>query len=237
MRIQITLLAACLSLAACGPQEEPKTELAPELTPKSFNAVWQISDSVTELKTLDGSEPPLLAEAKATYDENRQALAAGDRSFDGTAQCQPHGVPRLLFEEMPFEFMVQNQPDYVGILYQWNRLVRNIEMDKEHYEPLGPTYLGQSVGHWEGNTLVVDTNGFNEETLLDAAGMPHSDQLNVIERYSLSDDGNQLHVELTIEDPATFSSSWKTSAVFNKLPGQWIEEDVCVERLNLDAYK
>lgn len=206
-------------------------------TREAFNGVWQITSKVTALKTIDGKEPPLLPEAKAVYEQHRKARKAGDLSYDITTQCQPHGVPRLLFEAMPFEIMVQKQPKYVGLFYQWNRLARIVEMDKAHYEPLGPTYLGQPVGKWEGDTLVVDTNGFGDTTMLDTEGMPHSDQLRVIERYSLSNSGNQLNVQLTIEDPKTFSSSWQTRATFKRVKNGRIQEDVCVERLGLEQYK
>lgn len=229
LRRTIAILMTGLALVAYGEQGE--------FDRQSFNAVWQIGEPVFELKTPDLEEPPLRPEARALYDRNRQSRLAGDLSYDSTTQCLPHGVPRLLFEEMPFEFMVQQEPDYVGILYQWNRLVRIIEMDREHYEPLGPTFLGQSVGRWEGNTLVIDTNGFNDSTLLDAAGMPHSDQLHVIERYSLSADGDQLQVELVIDDPIVFLSPWTTRALFDKQEGKRIQEDVCVERLGLEQYR
>lgn len=204
---------------------------------EAFNGVWQITSEVTALKTADGKQPPLLPEAKATYEKNRQARKAGDLSYDITTQCQPHGVPRLLFETMPFEIMVQKQPKYVGLFYQWNRLVRVVEMDKAHYEPLGPTYLGQPVGKWDGDTLVVDTNGFGDTTVLDAEGMPHSDQLHVIERYTLSKNGQQLNAQINIEDPKTFSSPWQTQATFKRVKNGRIEEDVCVNRLGLEQYK
>lgn len=229
LRSTAAILTLGLVLAGCGDQEE--------LARRGFNAVWQISEPVVELRTLEHEEPPLLPEASAIYDRNRQSRLAGDLSYDSTIQCLPHGVPRLIFEEMPFEFMVQDQPDYVGIFYQWNRLVRIIEMNKEHYEPLGPTFLGQSVGRWEGNTLVIDTNGFKDSTLLDSAGMPHSDQLHVVERYSLSADGDQLEVEIAIDDPIVFSSPWRTRALFDKQVGTRIQEDVCVERVGLEQYE
>lgn len=200
-----------------------------------FDGVWQVEGVTTAVRTTDGKEPPLRPDAKAKYEERRASFKKGDKRFDPTQQCQPHGVPRLLYEPMPFEIMVQ--PTQVLLMHQWNRLVRWVDLDKPHSEALGPTFLGQSVGHWDGNTLVIDTNAFNDSTLLDAQGMPHSDQLHVIERYTLDKSGNKLNATVAVEDPQTFSQPWETKVSFKRLRNTKIEEDVCVERLNLDQYK
>jgi hypothetical protein len=94
-----------------------------------------------------------------------------------------------------------------------------------------------TVARWEGPTLIVDTNGFNDSTFLDAGGMPHSDQLHVVERYELDRSGNQLTALITLEDPATFSAPWDTQVRFRRLRGVRIPEDVCVERLGLKQYQ
>lgn len=209
--------------------------LAASLPHAEFDGVWQVTGATTALRTSDGKEPPLLPAAKAVYDQHRQSYRKGDKKFDQTLQCQPPGVPRLSFDAMPFEIMVQAKQ--VVLMHQWNRLVRFVDIDKAHSEPLGPTFLGQSVGRWEGDTLVVDTNGFNDSTLLDAQGLPHSDQLQVIERYSLSNNGKRLDAVITINDPQTFSVPWNTKVSFKRLNNVRIAEDVCVERLDLDQYK
>jgi hypothetical protein len=200
-----------------------------------FNGVWQVVGNITALRTTDNKEPPLLPAAKQKYQQNRAAFSKGDQRFDSTVQCQPPGVPRLAYVAMPFEVMVQAKQ--VMLMYQWNRLVRWVDIDKAHSEPLGPTFLGQSVGRWDSNTLVVDTNGFGDNTLLDAQGMPHSDQLQVLERYTLSKNGQQLDAAITITDPQTFSAPWNTRVSFKRLTNVRIAEDVCVERLNLEQYK
>lgn len=224
MHKQLSVIAASLLLAA--------TACA---SPKQFEGVWQVIGNVAALRTTSGAEPPLLPEAKAVYDKHRASRKAGDTSYDPTRQCLPHGVPRIAYEPMPFELLPQAKQ--VVFMYQWNRLVRLVDLNKEHTEPPGPTFLGQSVGHWDGDTLVVDTNSFNDMSLLDADGMPHSDQLHVIERYTLDTSGNKMDAVITVEDPQTFSRPWETRVSFKRLHNVRIEEDVCVERLGLEQYK
>lgn len=200
-----------------------------------FTGVWQVVGKTTALKTVDGKEPPLLPETKKVYEQHRQSRKTGNLKFDPTQQCLPQGVPRLLYESMPFEILPQDK--HVVFMYQWNRLARIVDLNKPHTEPLGPTFLGQSVGTLAGNVLTVDTNAFNDMTLLDADGMPHSDQLHVIERYTLDKSGNKIDALITIEDPQTFSQAWDTRVSFKRLRNVKIEEDVCVERLGLEQYK
>jgi len=95
---------------------------------------------------------------------------------------------------------------YEGGAHMW----RIIYMDgREHPkgDRLNPTYLGHSIGHWEGDTLVVDVVGFNDRTWLDAAGHPHTEQLHVVERYTRLD-ANTLHYEATIDDPGAYTKPW-----------------------------
>lgn len=204
-------------------------------SPDAFTGVWQVINPTTALRTSDGTEPPLLPDAKKMYEQHRASRKASDTSYDPTAQCLPQGVPRVLYEPMPFEILPQAKQ--VVFMYQWNRLARIVDLNKPHTEPLGPTFLGQAVGQWDGASLVVDSNGFNDMTLLDADGMPHSDQLHVIERYTLDQTGNKLDALVTIEDPLTFSKPWNTRVSFKRLANVKIKEDVCVERLGLEQYK
>lgn len=200
-----------------------------------MTGVWQVVGHAGQLQTIDGKEPPLLPAARQTYQQNRAAIKAGDRRLDLTNQCLPPGVPRLLFTQMPFELLPQRER--VVFMYQWNRLARIADLDRPHSEPLGPTWLGQSISRWEGKALVVDTNAFNDRTFLDDAGMPHSDQLHVVERYTLDRSGNRLSATLRIEDPQTFAAPWEARVQFRRLRGAQIAEDVCVERLGLEQYK
>lgn len=204
-------------------------------TPDLNGAIWRPIDSRTELRQANGSPPPLLPEARKKYEENRAARRRGQTDFDPAERCVAPGVPRLLLQNMPFEFLQRDERIFIH--YQWNRLVRVIDMNIAQPEPYGPLLLGQSVGRWDGGTLVIDTISLDDRTLLDDAGMPHSDALHVIERYRLMNEGRTLQLALTIDDPKTFSKSWEARLRFRRDAGDRIEEDVCVERKGVVFWK
>ena len=87
------------------------------------------------------------------------------------------------------------------------------------------------MARWDGDTLVIDTAGFLEGTVLDDAGLPHSDALHLTERYRLDEDGRRLHARFTIEDPKTFTHSWTAQAQYDKRPGYELPEEVCADKL------
>jgi hypothetical protein len=201
----------------------------------SFEGVWQINHAVTTLKTADGQVPPLNAAAKKLYMQRVAKYRTGDaKSYDNTFLCKPMGEPRTSYEGQPFD-MVQGE-DTIFVGYTWNRMLRFIYLKDKHGELPGPTYYGTWIGKWDGATLVFDGIGFNDSTLLDAAGMPHSEDLHIVQRLMLKGDGNTLTIQTTFEDPQTFTKTWIAKHTYKKLPGAVIQEDVCPLRLKLDIY-
>jgi hypothetical protein len=110
---------------------------------------------------------------------------------------------------MPYPFQVVQGSQSILIAYQYADAVRTINMDKPRENPVD-SWMGWSNGHWEGDTLVVDVTGMNDQTWFDRAGDFHSDALHVVERYTLASPGI-LNYEATIEDPKVFSRPWKIS--------------------------
>ena len=117
----------------------------------------------------------------------RRAELFKDASNDPQAHCHLPGVPRAVYTPFPWE--VVQKPGLVVFLYEYPHGIRIVHTDGSHKHPEGRdvlnTWMGDSVGHWEGDTLVVDVNGFNDQTWLDMAANFHSDQLHVVERYTL----------------------------------------------------
>ena len=130
----------------------------------------------------------------------------------------------------PYPSKILQMPNLVVILFEGNlHSFRQIFLDrKEHPKDLDPTWWGDSIGHWEGDQLVVDTVGFNGKTWLDLAGHPASDQLHVIERYSRPDLGH-LKWEITIEDPVMYTRPWKVTEITPLLAKGDLIEYVCTE--------
>jgi hypothetical protein len=166
---------------------------------------------------------PYLPAALAQRDENR----AGWPKTDPEAKCYMPGIPRATYMPYPFQ-IVQGDGDILFV-YEFASANRIVHMSK-HQEPPVDSWMGWSNGHWEGDTLVIEVTGNNEQTWFDRAGNYHSDQLKVTERYTLKDE-NHLQYEATIEDPQTFSKPWKISLpLYKKIePNAQLLEFKCVE--------
>jgi hypothetical protein len=120
-------------------------------------------------------------------------------------------------------------PKEVLLLYEYDHTVRHVFTDgRKHPEDITPTYMGDSIGHWDGDTFVVDTVGFNGKTWLDRAGRPHSDQLHVIERFHRMNE-RDLELDITMEDPIALAKPWQVHFGF-QLHADWaLQEQVCAD--------
>lgn len=207
------------------------SSLASAATAPDLSGFWKPAAQADSLRTTSGEAPPLNAAAKKTYEQRLAAAKTGDRSFDNALQCRPPGVPRLMAES-PFE--IGQTDKEVVFLYQWNRLQRLVELRAHNdFDHVYPYYLGHPAGRWQGDTLVIDSVDFNDDTALDASGLPHSDALHVVERLRLKD-ASTLVDTITIEDGKTFTRQWETTLTYTRLPANTrLDQDVCVERLGL----
>lgn len=152
---------------------------------------------------VEGDEIPYLPAMAQKKKEN----LAHRFTADPELRCYLPGVPRAAYMPYPFQ-IVQGQKNIL-ISYEYAGGVRNIDMGHPGPAPID-SWMGWSVGHWEGDTLVVDVTGLNDKTWFDRAGDFHSDALHVTERYTLRNP-DVLMYEATIEDPKTFSRPWKIS--------------------------
>ncbi len=143
--------------------------------------------------------PAALEKKKANYAERLK--------LDPEVKCYLPGVPRANY--MPFPFQIVQSNKVILMSYEYDGGVRTIYMDNPGPAPVD-SWMGWSAGHWEGDTLVVDVTGMNDQTWFDRAGDFHSDMLHVVERYTPVSP-TILNYEATIEDPQTFSRPWKIS--------------------------
>jgi hypothetical protein len=175
----------------------------------------------------DGSAPvdvPCNAAAQKVF-KYRQDTEMKD---DPEGFCLPPGVPRMMYTPYPTEIF--QLPDRILFIYEGGAHVwRIIWMDgRKHPEDPNPTYLGDSIGRWEGDTLVVDAVGFNTQTWLDAAGHPHGEKLHVTEKFSRPN-MNTLRLEATIDDPEFYTKPWTVVTTATWRPGQELLEYICQE--------
>jgi hypothetical protein len=153
------------------------------------------------LGIVEGGRLPYLpgaAEQKRKNFENRVAL-------DPEVKCYLPGVPRAMY--MPYPFQVIQTPKYIMMVFTYARAVRTIYMDDQTEAP-ADSWMGWSNGRWDGETLVVDTKGFNGLAWFDRAGNFASEALHVVERFTAASPDHLLY-EATIEDPKTYSRPWK----------------------------
>jgi hypothetical protein len=148
-----------------------------------------------------GGKIPYKPEAAAKRDENRKNWL--DR--DPEVRCYLPGIPRATY--MPFPFQIIQNQRAVFMAYEYAGAVRDIYFN-DPGPPETDTWMGQSVGKWEGDTLVVVTTGFNDQTWLDRSGTHHSTKLKVTERFTMTSP-NHIQYEATLEDPEVFTEPWK----------------------------
>jgi len=191
----------------------------PDIKPGSadLTGVWMI-DRFQPALFPKGTTPPFTPWAEAKF------KTADTKVNDPNLACLPHGIPRLMFVPLPMEIL--QVPDKVLIYQEAGNQLRQIHLNRAHLKDPDPTYNGDSVGKWEGNTLVVDTVGFNDTTWLDHVGLPHTDALHVVERIHRVD-ANTLQDDFMIEDPKAYTKPWTASQKYTLKPGWEIAEYTC----------
>ena len=191
-----------------------------------FSGVWQGGGPVGDIKDglLPGEEIAMLPEAE-------KLMKGRLSSEDPEARCLPTGVPRVA----PYPWRMLQAPAYgdakiLYILFEGNiHSYRQIFVDgRKHPDDLEATWYGHSIGHWEGDTLVVETVGFNDKFWFDFRGHPHSEKLHTLERYTRTDMGS-LVVETTITDPVYYSKPFTIKFTARLRPGEELMEYICQE--------
>lgn len=143
-------------------------------------------------------------------------------------RCAPMGVPRMNYR---FDFEIEQSAGMVTILYSWNHAFRAIPLDGRPHAPASiKLFNGDSRGHWEGNTLVVDVTNFNDQTWFDAHGTIHTDALHVVERWTVVD-ANTINYEATLDDPKAFTRPWTIAFPIRRIKDAKYElyEEACFE--------
>ena len=164
------------------------------------------------------------------------ALAAERKAsgslYDPNGLCLPPGGPRLMTTPYPMEILQMPHQKRIVMIYEGaTHIWRNIYMDGRTHPPaetLTPTWLGHSVGRWEGETLVIDVVGFNEGSWIDMGGKPHTSKLHLVERFTRTDLFT-LHYEATIDDPGAYTAPWKLAFDVTWDPDGEIQEYICQE--------
>src|SRR5262245_8104469 len=204
----------------------------PFASPPDLSGIYWTTQYNAKIQIVGGGELPLTAAGKSAYEKNAAGLKDGS-IIDATRRyCVPDGLPRVLATPYPFE-IINGPPGQITMIHELNHQIRTIRMDKPmpgEKELLSfPFYNGHSVGHFEGDTLIVESAGFNDKTFIDGTGAPHTDQMRTVERIRKV--GNaQLEIVITVHDPQYYSRDWQARFVYNQRNDVRMEDYVCGEK-------
>ena len=195
--------------------------------PRDLSGVWFVRVYTPRVMTTNGRNPPFTPKGRAEWEERAQAEKDGRPIADASAYCWPHGVPRVMNSPYPLQ-IIQTKGE-TTIIHEVNHNIRHIYMDEPMPQAVETTFMGTSVGRWEGDTLVVDTQGVSDRTWLDERGITHGRGMKVQERFRKIEDGKVLESLVRIEDPEYFTEPWFTRMTFSWRPDMRLSEYVCEE--------
>ena len=205
--------------------------------PKDLSGVWGNNGIPFDFKT----KPPFTEYGKKLWDATQAevkhpgvpATNGGEGGKDPMMHCDPLGWPRAVEYNYGMEFIML--PDRILQFFEWGGYHRTIWTDgrKLPADPPQPRWFGYNVGHWEGNTLVVESNGYEDRSWIDEDrpgrqhGIPHSDEMTIVERWTRVNYGT-LNLEMTITDPKVFTKPWVSKGTTDLRPGTELGEYYCV---------
>ena len=212
-------LVAGATVAACAAAD----------VPRNISGVYWATEYHAKIQVLGGGELPLTEAGRAAYARNIAGLADGSIIDRARKYCTPDGIPRSLATPYPFE-IIEAPPGQILIVYEMNHMIRRIAMNTP-LPPLEelfvePFHNGHSAGHFEDDTLVVQTRGFKDETFLDATGAPHTDMLETTERIRRIS-STELENVVTVHDPEYYSRDWQARFVYTQRQDVRIEDYIC----------
>jgi hypothetical protein len=235
MRIPSIVLLGCAAMIACASplvaqaqtasqEAAPARDLTGVWFPSSVNTfafVW------TDVQGQRLNTLPFTPWAEEKFKANHPIGGAYTAltSNDPNIACLPPGVPNVYIHAYPVEIL--QVPGRTIMFFEYGHFARQIFTDgREHVKDANPTWMGDSIGKWEGDTLVVDSTGFNDKTWLDVAGHPHSESLHIVERMRRADH-DTLMIDITIDDPQAYTAPLKTQRKYILKPGWNIMEYIC----------
>jgi hypothetical protein len=177
----------------------------------------------------DLTNPNLKPWAKEIMKKDNDEVLAGKIAYSPSQSCMPAGVPGFLAlggNNNPYWFL--QTPKEVWIMRAADSQVRRVYLDVPHSANPKPSWYGESVGHYEGDTLVIDTIGLNAKTYVDNYRTPHTEKLHIIERWRIVDDGKAMEAAVTVDDPDTYYQPWSGTRRYRRVNQQYVE-DICAE--------
>ena len=207
--------------------------------PGSLTGVWNNREAPYGIPvrsqaahTAEGQTPPMQPWA-ATLMEQRLKDSEGGHPFSSTkSRCLPAGVPAMMLSPHTMDIKLIEEPKPITVLLEELNNFRQIHLNAKHNEDAAPSYMGDSIGHWEGDTLVVETTNINSDVTVDNVGLPHSDALRTVERFRRITP-TRLEYRVTVDDPKAFTRVWDFPRRTLALEaGRHLTEYVCANQRN-----
>jgi hypothetical protein len=240
--VAMPLCAALLFAAMTATAVEATSADQPQGGPGSLTGVWfnakfssyhddNLPQELPRARmTADGQPPPYQPWARAEVERRLQSFKDRRPVAKLSASCIPGGTPQMMQPAPQLPIEIVETPGQVTVLFESMTTFRIIRMNESHPADPDPTFFGNSVGHWEGDTLVVDTIALKEVTTIDDV-VPHSEALHVTERLHRTGPGSMEILE-TIDDPKVFTRPYTYRFSFKRVPGQRLKEFICENNRN-----
>ena len=224
--------AGWVGLNGGGPFYEPvpgaPTHLSPIVSDPAHPFTANGAGSQPTYRIADLTNPNLMPWVKDRMKKDSDEVLAGKYAFTPQSSCWPSGVPFFMGYGGPDPLVFLQTPKDVWILWREDNQARRVRMNVGHSPNFTPSWYGDSVGHYEGDTLVIDTVGLNTKTVVDIYRTPHSEKLHVIERWRMIDDGKMMEVRFTVEDEGAFYQPWTGMRRYRRAE-QEAYEKICAE--------
>ena len=238
--VALTFSAAALAQSnAQMPATPPAAKADSAPANHDISGVWDALRNNYDFASFSKGDPPMTPWGQAQF--NAAKPSQGPRGVkltettDRVYKCFPPGMPYIYMQIFPMQIV--QTPKEVIELFEYDHTIRHIFMDgRKHPADLTPTYNGHSIGHWEGDTLVVDTIGLNGKIWLDRLGHPESDQMHIVERIHRVDD-KTLQVDFTFDDPKSYPKPWTAQLRYRLRPDWDILELVCEDNLAFESFE
>jgi hypothetical protein len=247
LAVVISALVAALTFSAAflgQSNGQPPTQSAAAKAQTSaantdISGLWNAMRGNYDTASFSKGDPPMTPWGQAQFDAAKPSQGPRGvklpETTDRVYKCFPPGMPYIYLQLFPMQIV--QTPKEVIELFEYDHMVRHIFIDgRKHPDDLTPSYNGHSIGHWEGDTLVVDTIGLNGKMWLDRVGHPDSEQMHIIERIHRVDD-KTLQVDFTFDDPKSYVKPWTALMRFRLRPDWDIIEDICEDNFAFESFE
>ncbi|MGA3156983.1 MAG: hypothetical protein ABSE43_05385 [Steroidobacteraceae bacterium] len=209
----------------------PADAAAPSADPHNMEGVWTNAQPlVSRMRTtMTGIPVPFSQEGARIITERIEADNAGRPLANALNTCRPPGTVRLL--DLNFPFRILQTRDEIDVVFEELHAAWQIRMNQQHRIPAQREYGGDSIGFWDGSTLVVDITGFKQGLWLDTAGAPVSRDGTLVQRIRKIDGGRELEIITTVEDPVNYTSAWSFARRMTWRPDRYLAEYNCEQQI------